>query len=66
MQQGLIQKDAMMIVIHKAEVTIEVQPNPSLSLDNVQVLINSALEKQAKSSDELMRMLIEEWDGKNL
>jgi hypothetical protein len=66
MQQGLIQKDAMMIVIHKAEVTTEVQPNPSLSLDNVQVLINSALEKQAKSSDELMRMLIEEWDGKNL
>jgi hypothetical protein len=29
-------------------------------------MINSALERQAKRSDELMRRLIEEWDGKKL
>jgi hypothetical protein len=29
-------------------------------------MINSALERQAKSSDELMRRLIEELDGKKL
>jgi hypothetical protein len=29
-------------------------------------MINSALEKQAKSSDELLRRLIEEWNGKKL
>jgi hypothetical protein len=29
-------------------------------------MINSTLEKQAKSSDELMRRLIEEWDEKKL
>jgi hypothetical protein len=29
-------------------------------------MINSTLERQAKSSDELMRRLIEEWDGKKL
>jgi hypothetical protein len=29
-------------------------------------MINSALERQARSSDELMHRLIEEWDGKKL
>jgi hypothetical protein len=29
-------------------------------------MINSALEKQAKSTDELLRRLIEKWEGKNL
>jgi hypothetical protein len=29
-------------------------------------MINSALEWQAKSTDELLRSLIEEWDGKKL
>jgi hypothetical protein len=65
-QQGLIQKDATPIIIRKAEVTPEVQSNPSLSLDDFQIMINSALEKQAKSSDELMCRLIEEWDRKKL
>jgi hypothetical protein len=32
----------------------EVWPNLSLSFNNVQSMINSALERQAKSSDELM------------
>jgi hypothetical protein len=49
-----------------AEVTSEVWPNTSLSLDNVQSMINSVLERQAKSSDELVHRLIEEWDEKKL
>jgi hypothetical protein len=47
-------------------VTPEVQPNQSLSLDDVQSMINYVLKRQAKSSDELMRRLIEEHDGKKL
>jgi hypothetical protein len=43
-----------------------VRPNPSLSHNDVQVMINSALERQAKSTGELLRRLIEERDGKNL
>jgi hypothetical protein len=65
-RQGLIQKDAAPIVICKAEVTPEVRSNPLLSLDDVQSIVNSALERQVKSSDELMHRLIEEWDGKKL
>jgi hypothetical protein len=53
----------MPINIRKAEVTPEVRSNPSLSLDDVQVMINSTLKRQANSSDELMRRLIEEQDG---
>jgi hypothetical protein len=66
MRQGTIPKDTTPIIIRKAEVTSEVRPNPSLSLDDVQSMINSALERQAKSTDELMHRLIEERDGKNL
>jgi hypothetical protein len=29
-------------------------------------MINSALERQAKSTDELLRRVIEDWDGKKL
>jgi hypothetical protein len=47
-------------------VTPEVQPNQSLSLDDVQSMINYVLKRQAKSSDELMCRLIEEHDGKKL
>jgi hypothetical protein len=63
-RQGLVQKDATLINIHKSEVTPEVWSNPSLSLDDVQVMINSTLERQAKSSNEMMHRLIEEEDGK--
>jgi hypothetical protein len=66
MWQGPILKDATTIIIHKAEVTPEVRPNPSLSLDDVQSMINYVLERQAKSTDELMHRLIEERDGKKL
>jgi hypothetical protein len=53
------------IVFTKPEVIPEVWPNLSPSLNDVQNMINSALERQAKSIDELLRRLIEEWDGKN-
>jgi hypothetical protein len=56
----------MPMIIRKAEVTPEVRSNPSLTLDDVQILINSTLEKQTKSNDELMRRLIEERDRKKL
>jgi hypothetical protein len=62
--QVLIQKDATQINICKSEITPEVRSNPSLSLDDVQVMINSALQRQAKSSNELMHRLMEERDGK--
>jgi hypothetical protein len=64
MQQGLIQKDATPINIRKAEVTPDVRSNPWLSLNDVQAMINFALERQEKSSHELMHRLIEERDGK--
>jgi hypothetical protein len=55
----------VLIIIRKAKVTPEVPPNPSLSLNDVQSIINSALERQVKSSNELMCRLIEERDGEN-
>jgi hypothetical protein len=52
--QGLVQKDATRINIHKSEVTPEVWSNPLLSLDDVQIMINSALERKVKSSNALV------------
>jgi hypothetical protein len=46
--QGAILKDTAPIIICKAEVW----PNPPLSLNNIQSMINFALERQAKSTDE--------------
>jgi hypothetical protein len=46
------------------EVIPEVRPNPSPSLNDVQNMINYALERQASSTDELLRRLIEERDEK--
>jgi hypothetical protein len=54
------------INICKSEVIRVVRFNPSLSLDGVQVMINSALERQVKSSNEMMHRLMEERDGKKL
>jgi hypothetical protein len=42
----------------------KVRLDPSPSHNDIQAMINSALERQAKSSDELLRRLIEERDGK--
>jgi hypothetical protein len=63
-QQGIVLKETTPIVFTKPEVIPEVQPNPSPSLNDIQVMINSALEKQAKSIDELLCRLIEEQDRK--
>jgi hypothetical protein len=59
-------KDTTLIVFNKPEVIPEVRPNPSSSRNDIQFMINSTLERQAKSTDELLRRLIEERDGKKL
>jgi hypothetical protein len=53
-------------MFNRPEVIPEIQPNPLLSHYDVQVMINSALERQAKSIDELLCRLIEEWDVTSL
>jgi hypothetical protein len=63
-RQGIVVKDTTPIVFTKHEVIPKVRPNPSLSLNDVQNTNNSALERHAKSTDELLCRLIEEWDGK--
>jgi hypothetical protein len=45
MWQGPILKDTTSIIIRKAKITPEVQPNPPLSLNDVQSMINSVLER---------------------
>jgi hypothetical protein len=58
--------DTTPIVFHKVEVIPEVRPDPSPPRNNIQYMINYALEWQAKSIDELLRRLIKERDGKKL
>jgi hypothetical protein len=65
-RQGTVLKDTTLIVFTKPEVMLEVRPNPSPPLNDVQNMINSALERQAKSTDELLRRLIDKRDGKKL
>jgi hypothetical protein len=64
--QGTVLQDTTLIVFSMPEVIPEVRPDPSPSHNDIQVMINSALERQAKSMDELLRRLIEERDGKKL
>jgi hypothetical protein len=64
-RQGTVLKDTMPIVFTKPEVIPEIRPNPSPSLNDVQNMINYVLERQVKSTDELLRRLIEERDGEN-
>jgi hypothetical protein len=59
-QQWIVLKDTTPIVFTKPKVILEVRPNPSPSLYDVQNMINSALERQTKSTNELLRRLIEE------
>jgi hypothetical protein len=59
-QHGTVLKDTTPIIFNRPEVIPEVRPNQSLSHNDVQVMINSALERQAKSTDELLHRLIEE------
>jgi hypothetical protein len=65
-RQGTIFWDTMPIVFNKTKVTPEVRPDPSPSRNDIQFMINSALERQAKSADELLHRLIEERDRKKL
>jgi hypothetical protein len=60
MRHGTILKDTTLIVFNKLEVIPEVLPDLSPSRNDIQVMINSALERQAKSTDELLHRLIEE------
>jgi hypothetical protein len=62
--QGTVLKYTASIIFTKSEVIHKVRPNPSPSLNDVQIMINSALERQAKSTDELLCRLIEERDRK--
>jgi hypothetical protein len=66
LQQGTILRDTTPIVFHKPEVIPKVWPDPSPSHNDIQVIIDSTLERQAKTTNELLRGLIEERDGKNL
>jgi hypothetical protein len=65
-RHGLVKRDKSSITIYMTKVTPRVKSNPLLSLDDVQVIINSALERQAKSSNEMMCRLIEKRDVKQL
>jgi hypothetical protein len=64
--QGTVLRDTTPIIFHKPEVTPKVRPRPLPSRNDVQSMINSMLERQAKSTNELLRRLIEEHDGKKL
>jgi hypothetical protein len=63
-RQGIVLQDTTSIVFHKPEVILEVRPDPSPSHNDIHVMIDYALERQAKSTDELLRRLIEERGGK--
>jgi hypothetical protein len=66
MRQGPVLMDTTPIIFTKLEVIPKVRPNSSPSLNDVQNMINFALERQAKSTDELLCRLIEDKDGKKL
>jgi hypothetical protein len=66
MQQGTVLRDTTLIVFHKPEVIPMVRLDPSPSRNDIQVMIDRALERLAKGTDELQRRLIEEQHGKKL
>jgi hypothetical protein len=59
-RQGTILRDTTPIVFNKPQVISKVRPDPSPSRNDIQSMINSVLEKHAKSTDELLCRLIEE------
>jgi hypothetical protein len=65
-RHGTVLKDTTSIVFHKPEVIPEVRPDPLPSRNNIQSMINSVLERQAKSINKLLRRLIEERDRNKL
>jgi hypothetical protein len=66
--QGTILLDTTQIVFNKPEVIPELRLDPSPSRIDILFMIDSVLERQVKSTNELMCRLIEEQDGtgKNL
>jgi hypothetical protein len=62
----IVIKETTLIVFNKLEVIPEVCPDPSPSHNDIPFMIDSVLERQAKSTDELLRRLIEERDEKKL
>jgi hypothetical protein len=66
MRQGTVLWDTTPIIFNKPEVISEVRPDPTPSHNDIQFMINSALERQTKNTDELLCRLIEERNGKNL
>jgi hypothetical protein len=65
-RHGTVLKDTTPIVFNKPKVIPEVWLDLSPSHNGVQVMINSALERQAMSTNELLHRLIEERYGKKL
>jgi hypothetical protein len=65
-RHGTVLNDTTPIIFHRPKVIHEVRPDPSPSRNDIQSIINSALERQAKSTDDLLHRLIEEWDVKKL
>jgi hypothetical protein len=51
------------IAFHKPDVIPEVWLDPSPSRNDIQSMINYALERQTKTTDKLLRRLIEEREG---
>jgi hypothetical protein len=64
MRQGIVLRDTTPIVFNKPEIIPEVRPDPSPTRNDIQGMINYVLERQSKSTNELLHRLIEEWDGK--
>jgi hypothetical protein len=58
--------DTTLIVFNKSEVTPEVRFDPLPSHNDIQAMMNSVLERQGKSTDELLRRLVEERNEKKL
>jgi hypothetical protein len=65
-RQGTVLWDTTPIVFNKPEVIPQLWPDPSPSHNDIQFMIDSVLERQAKNTDELLHRLIEEQDWKKL
>jgi ssRNA-specific RNase YbeY (16S rRNA maturation enzyme) len=65
-RQATVLRDTTPINFDKTKVIPEVRPDPSSSRNDIQAMINSTLERQARSTDELLRRLVEERDEKKL
>jgi hypothetical protein len=64
--QGTVLQDTTSIVFNKPEVIPKVWPDPSPSRNDIEAIVNYAIERQVKSTDELLRRLIEERNRKKL